>query len=128
MRYASGAMNPTEHEQLLAFLEGRFTEVNRQFSEVARQFTAMDERFDRLHGEVANLRHEMLGHFDGIYRRLERLEQENVAIGQGLRRIEARLADDTGRREVLVRDLTALKEQVAVLQARIADLEERLGR
>ena len=39
--------------------------------------------------------------------RLERLEQENTALVQGLRRVEARLADDTGRREILARDLCA---------------------
>jgi predicted nucleic acid-binding Zn-ribbon protein len=70
----------------------------------------------------------MLGHFDEIYRRLERLEQENQAITQSLRRIEARLTDEAGRREILTRDLAALKQQVAALQSRIEDIETRLDR
>jgi len=70
----------------------------------------------------------MLGHFDEIYRRLDRLEQEYQAITQGLRRIEAGLADELGRRAILERDLAELKRQVAALQTRIEDIEQRLSR
>jgi chromosome segregation ATPase len=73
------------------------------------------------------LRQEMLGQFDALYRRFERLEQEYQAILQALRRIKARLADDAGRREVLERELAELKHRVAALQSRIDDLEQRLG-
>ncbi len=72
------------------------------------------------------LRAEILGHFDEIYRRLERLEQEYQAITQTLRRIEARLVDERTRREMLERDLAALRDNIAVLTARIADIEQRL--
>ena len=68
-------MSPSEYEQLVEFL--------------GRQFTEIDRRFDQVNGQIAELRREMLGHFDEIYRRLERLEQEYHAITQGLRRIEA---------------------------------------
>lgn len=47
----------------------------------------------------------MLGHVDEIYRRLE---QEYHAITQGLRRINARLTDESGRREILACDLEEL--------------------
>jgi chromosome segregation ATPase len=77
----------------------------------------MDERF-----------REVLGHFDALYRRLERIEQEYHAITQALRRIEAVLADERGRREILERRVNELKRDVAALQERIADLEQRLGR
>jgi chromosome segregation ATPase len=107
-------MSPTEYEQLVEFL--------------GRQFTEIDQRFDHLDGQIAELRREMLGHFDEIYRRLERLEQEYHAITQSLRRIEARLADESGRREILARDLADLKQQVSALQSRIEDLEARLSR
>ncbi len=70
----------------------------------------------------------MLGHFDEVYRRLERLDQEYLAITQALRRIEARLSDEQGRREIVERDLADLKQHVAELQARIAVLEQRLDR
>ena len=108
------AMSPSEYEQLVEFL--------------GRQFTEIDRRFDQVDGQIAELRREMLGHFDEIYRRLERLEQEYQAIIQGLRRIEASLADESGRREILARDVADLKQQVATLQSRIEDIEARLSR
>jgi chromosome segregation ATPase len=69
----------------------------------------------------------MLGHFDEIYDRLERLEQEYQAITQALRRIEAGLSDERRRREIIERDLAELKRYAATLQARIEELEQRLG-
>ena len=60
--------------------------------------------------------------------RFERLEQEYQAILQALRRIESRLTEETGRREILERDLAQLRDRVAALQSRIDDLEQRLGR
>ena len=86
----------------------------------------MDRRFESLHGEFVELRGDLLRHFDQLYRRLERLEQEYQAITQALRRIETLLADERGRREILERELAALKENVAVLKARIDDVERRL--
>jgi chromosome segregation ATPase len=76
---------------------------------------------------VAELRREMLGYFDEIYRRFERLEQEYHAITQALRRIEAALADEQGRREIIERDLAVLKNHVTTLQSRIEEIERRLG-
>ena len=107
-------MTSTEYQQLVDFL--------------GRQFTEIDRRFDEMGGQLAELRRDMLGHFDEIYRRLDRLEQEYQAITQALRRIEAGLADELGRREILERDLAELKHQVAALQSRIEDIEQRLGR
>lgn len=106
-------MSPTEYQQLVAFLGERFEGIDRRFD-------SFERRFDEFRGEV-------LGHFDGIYRRLERLEQEYYALTQGLRRIEALLVDDRGRREILERELATLKENVAVLQARIESVERRLS-
>ena len=105
-------MSPSEYEQLIQFLGPRFEAVDRRFE-------AIDRRFDELRAEI-------LGHFDETYRRLERLEQEYQAITQTLRRIEARLVDEAGRREILERDLAMLRENVAVLRARIDELERRL--
>jgi chromosome segregation ATPase len=121
-------MLPAEHEQLVAFLGRQFTEIDRRFDQVADRFDQIDRRFDQVDSQIAELRHEMLGHFDATYRRLDRLEQEYHAITQALRRIEAGLADESGRREILVRDLAELKHQVAALQSRVADIEQRLGR
>ncbi|HYR41089.1 MAG TPA: hypothetical protein VEW27_18195 [Methylomirabilota bacterium] len=114
-------MASAEHQELVEFL-------GRQFTEIARQFAAIDRRFDAMSDQSTELRREMLGHFDEIYLRFERLEQEYHAITQALRRIEAGLADENGRREILERDLAELKQQVAALQARIEDIEQRLDR
>jgi len=107
-------MTSSEYEQLVEFL--------------GRQFTAIDDRFIEMDRQFIELRHEILGHFDEIYRRFERLEQEYQAITQALRRIEAGLADERGRREILERDLAELKEHVAALQSRIEEIEQRLRR
>jgi chromosome segregation ATPase len=109
----------SEYAQLVEFLGARFTAVD-------QRFTAIDGRFDALERQVAGLRQEMLGHFDEGYRRLERLEQEYHAITQALRRIEAAAAGERGRREILERDLAELKQQVAALQSRINEVEQRL--
>jgi chromosome segregation ATPase len=149
-------MTSVEYQQLVEFLGGRFTEIGRQFGEVNgrldgvdarlgevharldgvharlgevyRRFTEMDRWFDEVDLRLTELRQEMLGHFDAIYHRFERLEQEYYAITQALRRIEAGLADERGRREILERALADLKEHVAELQSRIEDIEQRLGR
>jgi len=114
-------MSSAEYGQLIEFL-------GRQFAEVDRKFADVDRRFDRVGQMIAELRQEMLGHFDAIYQRFDRLENEYQAILQALRRMEARLADEAGRREILERDLAELKQRVAELQSRIDDIEQRLGR
>jgi chromosome segregation ATPase len=86
----------------------------------------MDRHFDTIDRRFDELRADLLGHFDEIYRRLERLEQEYHAITQALRRIEALLADERVRRDILERDLATLRENVALLNARIEDIERRL--
>ncbi|HSF05195.1 MAG TPA: hypothetical protein VLG10_05330 [Methylomirabilota bacterium] len=106
-------MTPTEYQQLVEFLGHRFGEIDRRFDEVDRQ--------------LAEVRQEMLGHFDETYRRLERLEQEYQAITQVLRRLEAAVAGEGRRREIIERDLAELKANVAALQGRIAALEQRLS-
>jgi chromosome segregation ATPase len=107
-------MTSAEYQQLIDFL--------------GSQFVRIDGRFEAIDGQLGELRRDVLGHFDELYRRLERLEQEYQAIVQALRRIEAALADELGRREILERDLAALKLQLAALQSRIEVIEQRLGR
>ena len=112
-------MSSPEYAELVRFLGQRFDTSDRRFDALDRRFDAIGRRFDEL-------RTELLGHFDEIYRRLERLEQEYQAIMQALRRIEGRLVDERTRREMLERDLATLRENIAVLTARIADIEQRL--
>ncbi len=119
-------MSPSEYEQLVQFLGPRFESIDRRLEGIDRRFESIDRRFDAIDLRFDDLREEILGHFDEIYRRLERLEQEYQTITQALRRIEALLADERVRREILERDLAALRENVAVLNARIDDIERRL--
>jgi uncharacterized membrane-anchored protein YhcB (DUF1043 family) len=119
-------MSASEYQQLIAFLGERFEIIDRRFDAVDRRFDAVDRRFETIDRRFDELRGEILGHFDEVYRRLERLEQEYQAITQTLRRIEALLADERARREILERDLATLRENVAVLNARIEDIERRL--
>jgi chromosome segregation ATPase len=112
-------MSPSEYEQLVQFLGARFETIDHRFDGLEHRFDGLERRLDEFRAEV-------LGHFDAIYRRLERLEQRYQAVTQALRRIEALLADEVGRREIVERDLATLRENVAVLKARIDDVERRL--
>ena len=105
-------MNTTEYQQLVQFLTS--------------QFVGIDRRFDRLQEEVNSRFRETHGHFDEIDRRLERLDQEYQAIVEGLRRIEALMTEEAGRREFLEHRLENLRQQVEGLQLRIDELEQRL--
>jgi uncharacterized membrane-anchored protein YhcB (DUF1043 family) len=64
---------------------------------MARGFDAIDRRFDLLQTSFDEFRREVLGHFDAVYRRLERLEQEYIAITASMRRID-RILEDHERR------------------------------
>ena len=55
-------MTSTEYQQLVELLGRKLAELDRRFDEPDLRFT--------------ELRYEMLGHFDAIYHRFERLEQE----------------------------------------------------
>jgi predicted nucleic acid-binding Zn-ribbon protein len=113
-------MTQSEYQQLVAFLGRQFEAVDQRFEAIDRRFEALEHRVERGFGEV-------LGHLEAIYARLERLEQEYHAIVQGLRRIEALLADERGRRELLEQGLADLKRHVEALQARIQEIEHRLS-
>jgi chromosome segregation ATPase len=113
-------------DQRFAAFDQRFTALDQRFAAIDHRFAALDGRFDALEVAQTAFRGEVLGHFDELYRRLDRLDQEYLAITQTLRRIEGLLADEQTRREVLERTVTELKERVALLQARIDDIERRL--
>ena len=119
-------MSAPEYQQLIAFLGERFETIDRRFDTIDRRFDAFDRRFEAFDRRIDELRGEILGHFDELYRRLERLEHEYQAITQTLRRIEALMADERARREILERDLATLRANVDVLNARIEDIERRL--
>jgi uncharacterized membrane-anchored protein YhcB (DUF1043 family) len=77
------AMTSAEYQQLVELLTRQATGITHQFADV-------DRRFNEIGLGVTTLRQEVLGHFNDVYRRFERLEQEYQAISQALRRIENR--------------------------------------
>ena len=88
-------MSPSEYQELLEFLgrrfeaiDQRFVGIDQQFVAMFRRFEAVDRRFEVMQGQIDGNHREALGHFDEIYRRLERLDQELVATTQALRRLE----------------------------------------
>ena len=74
-------MSPTEFQDLIEFLGPRSEAI-------AARFDGVDRRFDTMQGQLDGNHRETLGHFDEVYRRLERLDQEYVAVTQALRRLE----------------------------------------
>lgn len=112
-------MTASEYQQLVEFLGQRFAEIDRRFGDIDGRLTALGERSEEQFREI-------LGHFGQLYRRLERLEQEYHAIAEALRRIEGWMADETVKRKVLERSVAELKRQIAALQARVEELEQRL--
>jgi chromosome segregation ATPase len=115
-------MTDNEYQELVAFLGKQFETIDRRFDAVDCRFDAVEVRLDA-HDERFR---EILGHFDNLYRRLERLEQEYQAILEGLRRIEQSIAGEKTTREDIQVGIDLLKHQVASLQMRIEDLEQRL--
>jgi predicted nuclease with TOPRIM domain len=69
---------------------------------------------------------EILGHFDELYRRLERLEAEYFAIVQTLRRIETVSGSEQAQRAALERSVAELRRHIADLQGRLDAVEARL--
>jgi len=74
-------MSPTEFEDLIDFL-------GRRFEAIADRFDGVDRRLGEMQAQVNGNHREALGHFDEVYRRLDRLDQEYVAVTQALRRLE----------------------------------------
>jgi len=64
----------------------------------------------------------MLDGFDGVYKRIERLEMEYQAIRAGLYRLEQQVANLNERM-----DKVALRSELEELKARVAELEKQLN-
>jgi len=114
------------HDQRFDAVDAKLTAHDRSFEEFARTMDALRREFaEQVARSDAQFR-EILGHFDAVYHRLDRIEQEYMMIKEGIRRVEAMLLDDQGKREALERRLAGLKTDVVALQARIEALERRL--
>jgi chromosome segregation ATPase len=105
-------MTDSEYRRLVELLTAQFTEID-------RRFTALERRSEEQFREI-------LGHFDELYRRLERLEAEYFAIVQALRRIETLVGSEQAQREAIGQSVDQLRRQIANLQARLDAVEARL--
>ena len=78
---------------------------------------------------IDSLERRLDGHFDGIYKRFDRLETEYHMLVAGPKRVEERL--DAVERQVeklaLKSELDVLKARVETLQAQVQELEGRLS-
>jgi chromosome segregation ATPase len=94
--------------------------------ELADTRQALEVRIDGVERKLDAFREETLGHFDEIYRRLERLETEYHAISAALIRVEKMISEERSDREELKREVESLKSRLAELEKRLADLEAEL--
>lgn len=91
--------------------------------------TIIEPRFDRIDSrldEHDQKFQDLLEHFDEIYRRFERLETEYYSIIAGLKRIEDKLDKEISKRELIEREIAALRERVSKLQERIENIDSQL--
>jgi chromosome segregation ATPase len=68
---------------------------------------------------------DILGHFDSLYKRLDRLEDEYYSILQGIKRIEETLLSGNGAQEILEKRIQEMKEQIKNLQERLSEIERK---
>ena len=87
-----------------------------EFSEIKKVQSDQGERFI-----------DVLGHFDSVYKRFDRLEDEYHAITYGLKRIEDQL-DGEKNRKVIETRFRELKQQFEGMQLRLAAIEKELAR
>lgn len=71
--------------------------------------------------ELRSFRRDTLTHFDSIYKRFDRLEDEFQALKAAVKRLETAFEEDRAA-------LRGREEEMARLKLEIADLQERLAR
>jgi predicted nucleic acid-binding Zn-ribbon protein len=81
-----------------------------------------------LREEIAAFRRETLSHFDAVYKRLDRLENEYQALRAAVERLEERMTavEQKLDRMALRSELRELETKVATLQERISQLESEI--
>ena len=89
-------MSSPEHAQPPEVPGRSSTEMGPELAEFVRQCEAINLQLSILDNHIVELRRDMLDRFDGVYRRLDRLDQECQASTQAVRRIEAGRAGRAG--------------------------------
>ena len=71
---------------------------------------------------------DVLGHFDSVYKRFDRLEDEYQTITYGLKRIEEQLDQDFKNRKDIEARFQTLKRQFKGLQLKLESIEKEIAR
>jgi len=71
---------------------------------------------------------DVLGHFDSVYKRFDRLEDEYHAVTHGLKRIEDQLDGDLTKRKEIEERFLELKRQFAGMQSKLEAIEKEIAR
>ena len=71
---------------------------------------------------------EMLGHFDSVYKKFDRLEDEYHTITYGLKRIEDKLDGDLKNRKDIEGRFQELKRQFEGMQLKLAAIEKEIAK
>ncbi|GAM09544.1 hypothetical protein OR1_01824 [Geobacter sp. OR-1] len=69
---------------------------------------------------------EAIEHFDALYHRLGRIEDEYLVIGNSLKRIEDSIGTGSVKRSDLERRFREIKDQFTVLQGRLDSIEKQM--
>lgn len=86
-----------------------------EFASIQKKQAAHDEKFI-----------DIIGHFDDLYKHLEKLEEEYQMITFGMKRIEDRLKGSQFPREDIESKLKELKMQFLHMQSRLEAIEREI--
>jgi len=71
---------------------------------------------------------DIIGHFDSVYQKFDRLEDEYHAITHGLKRIEEQLEGDVRNREDIEIRFQELKRQFEEMQLKMTMIEQEIAK
>ncbi len=106
-------MNKELSEALLDFYQKMLAP---EFHSIQKKQAAHDEKFI-----------DILGHFDDLYKHLEKLEEEYQMITFGMKRIEDRLQESQSPCQDMESKLKALKIQFSQMQSRLEAIEREIA-
>ncbi len=101
--------------------------MRRVLDELLDTRRSLEARLDDIQAGAASFRDETLSNFDGTFHRLEILEAESRAISAGLSRVERSLESDSIRKDELRREIAELRDRLARLERRLAEIDPQPG-
>jgi chromosome segregation ATPase len=97
--------------------------LKRVLEEVLEGRRALGEGIDGVRNRLESFRDETLSNFDGVIVRVENVESEIQAISAALARLERAVEEDRPIRETLRQEIGRLKDRLASLEKRLAELD-----